>query len=80
MHTISERLTAFEAAGDRIGAGHFRGLLRAAALRAFATLLLWQRRASERHALASLDDRMLRDLGLSRSEVVWESRKPFWRA
>lgn len=46
----------------------------------FDVLLLWQRRANERHALASLDDRMLRDLGLSRAEVAWESRKPFWRA
>ena len=68
------------AVGGRIGAGHFRGLIRAAAARVFATLLLWQRRANQRHALAHLDDRMLRDLGLSRSEVRWESRKPFWRA
>ncbi len=68
------------AAGGWIGAGHFRGLIRVAALRALATLLLWQRRANQRHALANLDDRILRDLGLSRSEVIWESRKPFWRA
>ena len=64
----------------RIGAGHFRGRVRVAALWAFATLLLWQRRASERRALAQLDDRILRDLGLSRAEVAGELRKPFWRA
>ncbi len=63
-----------------MGADHFCGLLRAAALRAFATLLLWQRRADQRRALAQLDDRMLLDLGLSRSEVAVELRKPFWRA
>ena len=80
MHTISQRLTALEASGGRIGAGFFRGLVRAAAARVFGTLLLWQRRANERHALAHLDDRILRDLGLSRSEVAWESRKPFWQA
>jgi uncharacterized protein YjiS (DUF1127 family) len=80
MHTISERLRAFQAAGGRIGAGYFRGLVPAAAARAFEILLRWQRRANERHALAQLDDRMLRDLGLSRSEIAWESRKPFWRA
>ncbi len=80
MHTISQRLTAFEAAVGRTGAGYFRGLIGAAASRTFGTLLLWQRRAHERHALAHLDDRILRDLGLSRAEVAWESRKPFWRA
>ena len=79
MHTISQRLTAFEATVGRIGAGYFRDLVRAAASRTFGTLLLWQRRANERHALAHLDDRILRDLGLNRAEVAWESRKPFWR-
>jgi uncharacterized protein YjiS (DUF1127 family) len=29
--------------------------------------------------LQSLDDRMLKDLGLSRADVVRESSKPFWR-
>lgn len=80
MHTISQRFTAFKASGGRIGAGHFRGSIGAVASRAFGILLLWQRRANERHALAHLDDRMQRDLGLSRSEIAWESRKPFWRA
>ncbi len=80
MHTISQRLTAFEATFGRIRAGYFRGLAGAAASRAFETLLLWQRRANERHALAHLDDRILRDLGLNRAEVAWESRKPFWHA
>ncbi len=69
-----------ETAGGRIDVGYFCGRVRAAALRAFATLLLWQRRANQRPTLASLDDRVLRDIGLSRSEVSWESRKPFWRA
>ncbi len=80
MHTISQRLTAFDDTAGRTGAGYFRGLVRAAASRAFETLLLWQRRANERHALAHLDDRILRDLGLNRAEVAWESRKPFWHA
>ena len=80
MHTISRRLTAFEATVGRIGAGYFRDLVQAAVSRTFGTLLLWQRHANERHALAHLDDRILRDLGLNRAEVAWESRKPFWRA
>ena len=41
-------------------------------------LLDWQERASQRHALASLDDRALRDIGLSRADVVRETSKPFW--
>lgn len=79
MHTISERLDAL-GGGRRIGASYFSGRIVAVLTGVFDVLLLWQRRANERHALASLDDRMLRDLGLSRAEVAWESRKPFWRA
>ena len=80
MHTITQRATALKAATGRIGAGFSRGLIQAAAARVFGTLLLWQRRANERHALAHLDDRMRRDLGLSRAEIARELRKPFWRA
>ncbi|MGF1625144.1 MAG: DUF1127 domain-containing protein [Alphaproteobacteria bacterium] len=29
--------------------------------------------------LQTLDDRMLKDLGLSRADVSRESSKPFWR-
>jgi uncharacterized protein YjiS (DUF1127 family) len=41
-------------------------------------VLLWQERARQRHMLASLDERMLRDVGLSRAEVSAETMKPFW--
>ncbi len=40
----------------------------------------WRERARKRHLLASLDDRMLRDIGLTRAEVMSEASKPFWRA
>ncbi|MBU0725355.1 MAG: DUF1127 domain-containing protein [Alphaproteobacteria bacterium] len=42
-------------------------------------LLLWQERAAQRHHLASLDDYRLHDVGLSRSDIQSEIRKPFWR-
>lgn len=44
-----------------------------------ATLIDWQERANQRHALASLSDAALRDLGLSRADVETEVSKPFWR-
>lgn len=42
-------------------------------------LLTWQERARQRYALQQFDDRMLRDIGLSRAEVERECTKPFWR-
>ena len=35
-------------------------------------------RASQRRSLNALNDKMLRDIGLSRYDVEVESRKPFW--
>jgi len=43
------------------------------------TLMVWQDRAQQRRHLASLDDRLLRDMGLSRADVEREARQPFWR-
>ena len=40
----------------------------------------WTQRVRERQALAKLDDRALRDIGVSRSEIGEEMEKPFWRA
>lgn len=48
--------------------------------RAFAAAAEWRARMRERRALAAMDDRLLRDIGLSRSDVWSESSKPFWRA
>ena len=43
------------------------------------TVLAWRARARERAELAALDDRMLKDIGLTRSDVYREHHKPFWR-
>lgn len=40
---------------------------------------LWRSRVRERRAFASVEDRELRDLGLSRWHVESELAKPFWR-
>ena len=39
----------------------------------------WQRRARQRAELAHLSELELRDLPVSRVEVDFEMRKPFWR-
>jgi uncharacterized protein YjiS (DUF1127 family) len=35
-------------------------------------------RARQRHKLGELDDRLLRDIGIARSQAREESSKPFW--
>lgn len=43
------------------------------------TIGLWRSRIRDRQALATIDDRDLRDLRLSRWELEREVAKPFWR-
>jgi uncharacterized protein YjiS (DUF1127 family) len=44
-----------------------------------ATMQKWQQRSRERAELRRLDDRMLRDIGITRGDVWQEINKPFWR-
>ena len=39
----------------------------------------WSRRSRERAQLTALDDRMLRDIGLSHADREFLANKPFWR-
>ena len=39
----------------------------------------WRRRMQGRRELAGLGDMMLHDIGISRAEAEYLSRKPFWR-
>jgi uncharacterized protein YjiS (DUF1127 family) len=39
----------------------------------------WRRRTRDRAELAALDDRMLKDIGLTRADAEFLSNKPFWR-
>jgi uncharacterized protein YjiS (DUF1127 family) len=41
--------------------------------------LAWLERARQRRQLQTLNDHMLKDLGLSRADVEGEVSKPFWR-
>jgi uncharacterized protein YjiS (DUF1127 family) len=39
----------------------------------------WRQRTHDRNAIAQLDHRTLRDLGLTESQARFEANKPFWR-
>ena len=43
------------------------------------TLLVWQERDQQRRHLATLDDRLLSDIGMSRADAAREAAIPFWR-
>ncbi len=66
----------FEA--PRVFAQVFSGVLRLPRT-LVETLLTWQRRADERHRLATLDPRLLVDMGISEAAAAQEAAIPFWR-
>jgi uncharacterized protein YjiS (DUF1127 family) len=66
-HTVQTRLAS--RVWQRIHALLARGL---------DVLRTWQHRHRGRRALRQLDDRLLRDIGVSRAEAAREARKPFW--
>jgi uncharacterized protein YjiS (DUF1127 family) len=47
--------------------------------RALSRMLTWQERRLGRQLLRAMSDRALQDIGLTRAEVLRETRKPFWR-
>lgn len=81
MHTITQQSTAERLV---VRAGYLAlwvGELTVALVwHATVRLVTWQERARERRRLAALDDHLLRDMGLSRSQVDFESRKQFWES
>jgi uncharacterized protein YjiS (DUF1127 family) len=59
---------AFRARAGAVSYGGLASVIRAAAAR-------WH----QRRLLAELDERMLRDIGISRSQALAEAGKPCWR-
>jgi uncharacterized protein YjiS (DUF1127 family) len=51
----------------------------AVAGRILAMLREWRRRSRDRASLATLDNRMLADIGITRADAEYLSDKPFWR-
>jgi uncharacterized protein YjiS (DUF1127 family) len=43
-------------------------------------LLHWQELAQQRRRLLALDDRMLKDIGITRADAWREGARPFWDA
>ena len=56
-----------------------RSFLLQAVVGVFEQVAVWQERRRQRFTLARLDDRMLRDIGLTYADVEGEITKPFWR-
>ena len=55
-------------------------MLRSAGVWLTLALLRWQELAQQRRRLLSLDDRMLKDIGITRAEAMREGTRPFWDA
>lgn len=55
------------------------GTLARAAARIATAVREWRRRMGDRARLAELDDRMLKDIGLTRADAEFLINKPFWR-
>jgi uncharacterized protein YjiS (DUF1127 family) len=53
--------------------------LGAAMNRVIETLREWRRRIRDRARLAELDERMLHDIGITRTDAEFLINKPFWR-
>jgi uncharacterized protein YjiS (DUF1127 family) len=62
-----------------IGLRPRRSFVLGAVVGLFDQLAVWQDRRRQRFTLARLDDRMLRDIGLTAVDVQHEISKPFWR-
>ena len=58
---------------------HDHGSLGVAIQSLIAALEEWWVRGQQRRALGRLDDRLLKDIGLTRADVEHELSKPFWQ-
>lgn len=47
--------------------------------RLFKTLDLWNKRKEERKQLSKVDERLLKDMGISKLDAQQEIAKPFWQ-
>ncbi len=74
----SQTLQQHRIVAPRVLDGIITGLLRLPRM-LVEILLTWQRRADERDRLATLDPRLLSDMGISPAAAAREAAIPFWR-
>jgi uncharacterized protein YjiS (DUF1127 family) len=60
-------------------ASGLRPTLGALAAAALGRLLRWHELARQRRALFALNERMLKDIGVSRADAEREAGRPFWQ-
>ena len=72
-------MTAFALRLFRAGQRRRGPALRARLRGVVDQIRIWRERARQRRHLAGLNDHMLRDIGLTRGDVMAEFSKPFWR-
>jgi uncharacterized protein YjiS (DUF1127 family) len=72
-------MTTFALRLSRIGRRRRSPALGAGLRSLLGRIRAWRERARQRRHLAGLNDHMLRDIGLTRGDVMAESSKPFWR-
>jgi uncharacterized protein YjiS (DUF1127 family) len=57
---------------------HLRPGLTGWLLRTIDLVLNWQEVARQRRALLALDERLLKDIGITRADAEREASRPFW--
>lgn len=75
-HTIETKLGSASGAATR--SFWALKLVRRVCIKPLELIVIWQERAEQRHALRTLDSRMLKDIGISAGDANREAGKPFW--
>jgi len=79
---VMKQLSSAEVIDDHVSAPSVPQsyVLRATGQRWLRVIGTWIERSRQRRALANLDDRLIDDIGITRSEAARESANPFWRS
>jgi uncharacterized protein YjiS (DUF1127 family) len=81
MHLSYRHVPPYDASDRAAHAGPFPRQFAGRGLYVCAVVIrTWFQRSRQRRSLAELDDRMLRDIGVTRSQAEREAAKPFWCA
>jgi uncharacterized protein YjiS (DUF1127 family) len=81
LRTLSDAPTTLESRRDGLvwRPSWRSGALSGLGCAAVRVVWFWMERSRQRRALAELNDRLLRDIGLTRDEARRECANPFWK-